>query len=61
MRKFGFSRKTLGIPYAIYLLIFVVAPLVVLVIYAFSNSDGQPTMANLVDFFTNANTLGTLV
>ncbi|MCD8300742.1 MAG: ABC transporter permease [Clostridiales bacterium] len=61
MKRFNFSRKTLGIPYAIYLLIFVVAPLVVLVIYAFTNSDGAPTLANLKDFFTNANTLGTLV
>ncbi len=61
MRKIGFSRKTLGIPYAVYLLLFVVLPLVVLVVYAFSNAQGQPTLANLRDFFTNANTLGTLV
>ncbi len=61
MRKSGFSRKTLGIPYAIYLLLFVVLPLIVLVVYAFSNAQGQPTLANLRDFFTNANTLGTLV
>ncbi len=60
MNVFRFSRKTLGIPYAVFLLLFVVAPLVVLVFYAFTNGQGEPTMANLVDFFTNANTLGTL-
>ncbi len=60
MRTVRFSRKTLGIPYAVFLLLFVVAPLVVLVFYAFTNGSGEPTVANLVDFFTNANTLGTL-
>ncbi len=61
MRRFRFSRKTLGIPYAIFLLFFVVMPLAALVFYAFTNGQGQATLANLLDFFTNANTLGTLV
>ncbi len=61
MKKQRFSRKTLGIPYAVFLVIFVVVPLIVLVVYAFSNGEGQATLANLTDFFTNANTLGTLV
>ncbi len=60
MKMFHFSRKTLGIPYAIFRLLYVAAPLVVLVFYAFTNGNGEPTVANLVDFFTNANTLGTL-
>ena len=55
-----FSRKTLGIPYAIFLLIFVAAPLVVLFYYAFTNGQGQFTLKNLTDFFTDPNTLGTL-
>ncbi len=61
MRRIGFSRKILGVPYAVYLLLFVVMPLIVLVVYAFSNAQGQPTLANLTAFFTNANTLGTFV
>ncbi len=61
MKKVHFSRKYLGIPYAIFLLIFVVAPLIVLFFYAFTNGQGEPTMANLKDFFTNANTMGTLL
>lgn len=60
MRKFSFSRKILGIPYAVFLVIFVVAPLAVLFYYAFTNGQGEPTMANLIGFFSNANTLGTL-
>ena len=55
-----FSRKNLGIPYAVFLLIFVAAPLIVLVFYAFTNGQGQFTLQNLSDFFTDANTLGTL-
>ena len=55
-----FSRKTLGIPYAVFLLLFVVAPLLVLFYYAFTNGKGEFTLANLTDFFTDPNTLGTL-
>lgn len=56
-----FSRKTLGIPYAIFLLIFVVAPLIVLFYYAFTNGQGQFTFANLTGFFSDPNTMGTLL
>ena len=56
-----FSRKTLGIPYAVFLLLFVAAPLLVLFYYAFTNGQGQFTMRNLLEFFTDPNTLGTLV
>ena len=60
MRKFTFSRKSLGIPYFIFLLIFVVAPLVVLFCFAFSDKNGNFTFANFANFFTDPNTLGTL-
>ena len=55
-----FSRKNLGIPYALFLLIFVVLPLFVLVFYAFTNGQGQFTFSNFAGFFTDPNTLGTL-
>ena len=56
-----FSRKTLGIPYGVFLVLFVIAPLVVLFYYAFTNGQGHFTLQNLTDFFTDPNTLGTLV
>lgn len=56
-----FSRKALGIPYAVFLLIFVAAPLLVIIYYAFTNGSGQFTIANLAGFFTNPDTLGTLL
>ena len=55
-----FSRKSLGIPYAVFLVAFVLAPLLVLAFYAFTNGQGRFTMANLHDFFGDPNTLGTL-
>ena len=56
-----FSRKNLGIPYIVFLMLFVVAPLIVLVFYAFTNGQGQFTLENLSSFFTDPNTMGTLV
>ena len=41
-------------------MMFVVAPLIVLAVYAFTNGQGQFTLENLTGFFTDANTLGTL-
>lgn len=60
MQKIRFSRKSLGIPYALFLVLFVVAPLIVLLYYAFTDGQGQLTAANLTGFFTDPNTLGTL-
>ncbi len=57
----GFTRKSLGIPYLIFMLIFVAAPLAVLFFYAFTNGQGQFTIENFTEFFSNPNTLGTLV
>ena len=56
-----FSTKQLGIPYGIFLILFVAAPLLVLFYYAFTNGSGQFTLGNLSGFFTDPNTLGTLV
>ncbi len=55
-----FSRKTLGIPYGLFLCLFVAAPLLVLVYYAFTNGSGQFTLSNFAGFFSDPNTLGTL-
>ena len=60
MQTLKFSRKTLGIPYAAFLTLFVAAPLLVLIYYAFTNGQGQFTLKNLTGFFTDPNTLGTL-
>ena len=57
---FKFSRKQLCIPYALFLILFVIAPLLVIFYYAFTNGEGNFTMSNFVGFFTDSNTIGTL-
>lgn len=59
--KIGFSRKHLLIPYAIFLLLFVVFPLLLVVYYAFTAKTGEFTLDNFVWFFTNASTIKNLL
>ncbi len=61
MHKFSFSRKHLAIPYALFLMFFVIAPLIIVIYYAFTNATGQFTINNFINFFTDTNTIGTLV
>lgn len=58
--KFRFSRKQLCIPYGVFLVCFVIAPLLVILYYAFTNGEGKFTFENFVGFFTSPNTIGTL-
>ncbi len=58
--RLRFSRKQLCIPYAAFLVCFVIAPLLVVLYYAFTNGEGRFTLDNLLGFFTSKNTVGTL-
>lgn len=60
MTKLRFSRKQLCIPYALFLVLFVIAPLLVILYYAFTNGEGKFSFSNFTNFFTSTNTLGTL-
>ena len=59
--KFGFNRKQLCIPYALFLVMFVVIPLFVILYYAFTSSDGSFSFANFAEFFTNKTKISTLL
>ena len=59
--KLRFNRKQLCIPYAAFLILFVICPLLVIIYFAFTDGTGQFTFDNLVNFFSNTNTLGTLL
>ncbi len=52
MRKLTFSRKYLGIPYAVFLAIFIILPIFLVVWYAFTDANGKFTLANFANFFT---------
>ncbi len=51
-----FSRKLLAIPYAVFMLVFVVVPLVIVLYYAFTNDDGEFTFKYAGLFFTENGT-----
>ena len=51
--KLRFSRKALAYPYMIFLLIFVVIPLVIILINAFISDEGGFTLSNFVEFFSD--------
>lgn len=59
--KLRFKRSQLCIPYAVFLILFVIAPLLVIVYYAFTNGQGKFTANNFINFFSNTNTIGTLL
>lgn len=61
MKKSFFDRRMLAIPYVLFLIFFVIVPLLVVVYYGFTDSAGNLSFKNFIDFFTNSRTMGTLV
>ncbi len=61
MKKLRFSRSQLCLPYAVFLILFVIAPLLIIFFYAFTNGEGHISFENFANFFTNTNTIGTLL
>lgn len=59
--KLRFNRSQLCIPYALFLILFVIAPLLVIIYYAFTDGQGQFTFENFLNFFSSTNTIGTLI
>lgn len=60
MSKINFKRKYLSIPYLIFLLLFVLLPLLLIIYYALSDESGNISLRNLVSFFSNKNKIGLL-
>lgn len=56
-RGFTIKRGHLGFPYALFLILFVIVPLIFIAIYAFSNRNGQFTFANFGKFFTDVESM----
>ncbi|MBO4389522.1 MAG: ABC transporter permease [Lachnospiraceae bacterium] len=61
MKGVVLTRKQLAIPYAIFLILFVALPLIILIYYAFTDSAGRFSLDALLHFFSDTNTTGTLV
>ena len=55
MSKIKFQRKHLSIPYAAFLLLFVVLPLILIVYYALTDVNGTISLKNFINFFKDKN------
>ena len=53
------KRSSWALPYAIFLVLFVLLPMVLIIIYAFQDGDGGFTFANFTKFFKDADAIGT--
>ena len=61
MSKIKFTRKMLSIPYAVFMILFVVIPVLLVVFYAFTDAKGHFSFGNVVSFFSNSTNLNTFV
>ena len=63
MKKFNlsFRRSQLVIPYALFLVMFVILPLLLIVYYAFTDANGNIDFQNFIKFFTDETKINTLV
>ena len=59
--KLRFSRKMLCIPYAVFLLFFVIVPMLVILFYAFTDRNNHISVMNFVRFFSDPTKLSTIV
>ena len=55
------KRSSWSIPYVIFMVLFVVLPLVLVMVYAFQDSQGRFTLGNLAKFFTDGDALSTFI
>ena len=53
------KRSTWSLPYFIFMVMFVVLPLILIVMYAFQDGSGHFTLSNVARFFTDADSLST--
>ena len=56
-----FTRKTLCIPYSVFLIFFVIVPMLVILFYAFTDKDNNISVMNFVKFFSDPTKLSTIV
>lgn len=60
MSKLKFKRKHLTIPYFVFLVCFVLIPLILIVYYSLSDESGKISFRNFETFFTNKDKIGLL-
>ena len=53
------KRSSWALPYFIFLVLFVVMPLILIVVYSFQDASGHFTLSNITKFFTDKDSLST--
>lgn len=53
------KRSNWSLPYLVFLILFVVLPLLLILVYAFQDSEGHFTFSNIANFFTDRDSLTT--
>ncbi len=56
-----FTRKTLCIPYAVFLVFFVIIPMLVIFFYAFTDKNMNISLSNFILFFSDPTKISTIV
>ena len=56
-----FKRKHLCIPYGVFLVLFIIIPILIIVYYAFTDDNGVPSFNAFVGFFTNWSKVNVLI
>ncbi|MDE6060229.1 MAG: ABC transporter permease, partial [Clostridia bacterium] len=59
-KQFRLTKKVFGVPYMLFLLLFVIIPLVLILVNAFLDSDNNLTFDNFKVFFTSSSSLTVL-
>ncbi len=55
------SRRTWAWPYVLFMVLFVVLPLILVGVYAFTDIDGHFTVRNFMKFFTHSEAIQTFI
>lgn len=55
------QRKYLAIPYSLFLILFVIAPIILIIYYAFTDANGMPSFDAAIEFFTSATKFNVLI
>ena len=61
LRTFFLSRKSWTIPYVIFSALFIVLPLLLIVVYAFVDENGQLTLGNFSKFLSHPEAINTFI
>ena len=60
-RYVALNKKALCIPYVLFLILFIIIPILIIVFYAFTDATGRPSVNAVVDFFTSFSKLNVLL